>query len=279
MIRQTETERVNRLAVKTQDRALLTALQREFNYSPFESRAVLGTVKDTYMAQLRTPSTLKPGQMVVLAIRADEPPGKPLKECQFVPIVITVHDPEDQRLRQGTGRQGVTRVRRAQLARIAWEAVAQETFLTVEDVAYRILNCGVRTLEEALAYFRTRGQVIPLRGQQLDIGRGETHKMLAVRLFLERHTYTQIKRRINHSPRAIQRYVTDFVAVASMTAAEQTVFEISFLRQISPGLVREYQTLYTEYNTDTHRERLAEVIAQLRSPVQSADTGKKGARR
>ncbi len=203
MIRQTETERTNRLAIKTQDRALLTALQREFNYSPFESRAVLETVKDTYMAQLRTPDTLKPGQMVVLAIRADEPPGKPLKECQFVPIVVTVHDPEDHRLRQGTGRQGVKGVRRAQLVRIAWEAVAQETFLTIEDVAYRILNCGVRTLEEDVAYFRTHGREIPLRGQQLDIGRGETHKILAVRLFLGRRTYTQIQRRINHSPRAI----------------------------------------------------------------------------
>ena len=82
MIRQTETERVNRLAVKTQDQSLSMALKYEFNYSPFESRAVLETVKDTYMAQLRTPSTLKPGQMVVLAIRADEPPGKPLKECR-----------------------------------------------------------------------------------------------------------------------------------------------------------------------------------------------------
>ena len=279
MIRQTETERVNRLTVKTKDQALLTVLQHEFNYSPFESRAVLETVKDTYMAQLRTPDTLKPGRMVVLAIRADEPPGKPLKECQFVPIVITVHDPKDHRLRQGAGRQGVMHVRRAQLTRIAWEAVAQETFLTIEDVAYRILNCGVRTLEEDLAYLRTHDKVIPLRGQQLDIGRGETHKVLAVRLFLERRTYTQIHRRINHSPRAIQRYITDFVAVASMTAAEQTVFEISFLRQISPGLVREYQALYTEYNTDAHRERLAEVIAQFRAPVQLTATGKKGARR
>lgn len=279
MIRQPETERANRLAVKTQDRALLTALQHEFNYSPFESRAVLETVKDIYMAQLRTPDTLKPGQMIVLAISADEPPGKPLKECQFVPIVVTVHAPEDQQLRQRAGRQGVARVRQAQLTRVAWEAMAQETYLTIEDVAYRILNCGVRTLEGDLAHLRAEGKVLPLRGQQLDIGRGETHKIVAVRLFLERYTYTQIQRRINHSPRAIQRYVTDFVAVASMTAAGQTVFEISFLRQVSPGLVREYQALYAEYNTEAHRERLAEVIALFRAPVQSADAEKKGGAR
>jgi hypothetical protein len=279
MIRQPETERANRLAIKTQDQALLTKLQREFNYSPFESRAVLETVKDTYMAQLRTPDTLKPGQMVILAISADEPPGKPLKECQFIPIVVTVHAPGDQKLRQEAGRQGVACVRRVQLTRMAWEAVAQETYLTIEDVAYRILNCGVRTLEEDVAYLRSEGKELPLRGQQLDIGRGETHKIVAVRLFLERYTYTQIQRRINHSPQAIQRYITDFVAVASMTVARQTVFEISFLRQISPGLVREYQALYTEYNTEAHRERLAEVIALFRAPVRSVDAEKKGSPR
>ncbi len=273
MIRQTETELKNRLATKTLDQALLTQLQDQFNHSPFESRAVLEVIKETYLGQLRTPSSLKPGQMIVLAIQADEPPGKPLKECQFVPIVVTLHTPADDQLRQKTGRQGVTRVRQGQMERMVWEAVAQETFLTVEDLAYRILNCGTRTIEADLAYFRRQDKDLPLRGQQLDIGRGETHKLLAVRLFLER--YTQIQRQINHSPHAIQRYVEDFIAVAAMTTAGLAVFEISFLRQISPHLVREYQALYDVYNTETYRERLAEVMAQFQSAAPVPD-GEKG---
>lgn len=278
MIRQSQTELDARLATKTLDQALLTQLQQQFGRSPFESRAILEVVKETYLGQLRTPSTLKPGQMVVLAIKADEPPGKPLKECQFVPIVVTVHTSEDNRLRQGAGRQAVAQVRRVQLERMAWEAVAQETYLTVEDLAYRILNCGTRTIEEDLAYFRRQDKDIPLRGQQLDMGRGVTHKVLAVRLFMERKTFTQIRRRINHSYRAIQRYIEDFVAVAVMTTAGQTVFEISFLRRISPTLVREYQVLYDTYNTDTHRERLAEIMAQFRPGVQVSEAEKGGPR-
>ncbi len=277
MIRQPETERATRLNQKTPAQALLTVLQHEFNYAPFESRAILTTVKETYLAQLQTPTALNPGQMVVLAIHASEPPGKPLSACQFTPIGITVHTPADDALRQGAGRRGVAQVRRAQLTRIAWEAVAQDTYLTLEDLAYRILNCGVRTLEEDLAYLRTHGQTVPLRGQQLDIGRGESHKVLAVRLFLERQSYTQIQRRINHTPRAIQRYLSDFVAVTSLLARGQSTFEISFLRQISPGLVREYQSLYTEYNTPAHRARLAEIIAQFRPTA--ADGEKKGSPR
>lgn len=278
MIRQTQTELGARLATKTLDQALLTQLQQQFGHPPFESRAILEVVKETYLGQLCTPSTLKPGQMVVLAIKANEPPGKPLKECQFVPIVVTVHTPEDDQLRQGAGRRSVAQVRRVQVERMAWEAVAQETYLTVEDLAYRILNCGPRTIEEDLAYFRRQDKEIPLRGQQLDMGRGVTHKVQAVRLFMERKTFTQIQRRINHSYRAIQRYVEDFVAVAVMTTAGQTVFEISFLRRISPALVREYQALYDTYNTDAYRERLAEVIAQFRSGGQASEIEKGGPR-
>jgi len=74
MIRQTQTEPDARLATKTLDQALLTQLQHQFGHSPFESRAILEVVKETYLGQLRTPGTLKPGQMVVLAIKADEPP-------------------------------------------------------------------------------------------------------------------------------------------------------------------------------------------------------------
>lgn len=276
MIRQAQTELEARLATKTLDQTLLTQLQQQFSHSPFESRAILEVIKNTYLGQLRTPSTLKPGQMVVLAVKADEPPGKPLKDCQFVPIVVTVHAPEDNQLRHGAGRQAVARVRWGQIERMAWEAVAQETYLTVEDLAYRILNCGPRTIEADLAALRRQGQEIPLRGQQLDMGRGVSHRVLIVRKFIERKTYTQIHRQNHHSYRAIQRYIEDFVAVAVMTTAGLSIFEISFLRRISPTLVREYQTLYDEYNTDEYRERLAEIIAQFRSGIQFPEAEKGG---
>jgi hypothetical protein len=109
------------------------------------------------------------------------------------------------------------------------------------------------------------------------MGRGVTHKVLAVRLFMERKTFTQIRRRINHSYRAIQRYIEDFHRGGDDPAG-QTVFEISFLRRISPTLVREHQVLYDTYNTDTHRERLAKIMAQFRPGVQVSEAEKEGPR-
>ena len=150
-----------------------------------------------------------------------------------------------------------------QIQRLAWEAVVQGSYLTVEDLAYKVLNCGVRTIEADLARLREEGIEVPLRGQQMDIGRGISHKAKAAELFIQRCSYTQIQQRIRHSFAAIKRYISDFVAVVVMTAGGHSLVEISFLRQISPALVEEYQRLYDQYNAKEHRQRLAEIIAQF----------------
>ena len=265
MIRDECQERRKRLSLKSLDQSLLSELQRGLGCSHFESRAVLATVKETYLARLHPSEYLRPGQMMVMAISADEPPGKPLRECQFKPIVVTVHaEGTDERVRQGAGgRQGIACLRRIQIQRVAWEAVVQGTYLTVEDLAYKVLNCGVRTIEADLARLREEGFEVPLRGQQMDIGRGISHKAKAVELFIQRCSYTQIQQRIRHSFSAIKRYISDFVAVVVMTAAGHSLLEISFLRQISPPLVEEYQRLFDQYNAKEHRQRLAEIIAQF----------------
>jgi hypothetical protein len=72
MQRQTQPELDGRLATKNLDHALTIQLQQEFAHSPFESRAIVDVVKETYLGQLRNPATLTPGQMVVLAICAAE---------------------------------------------------------------------------------------------------------------------------------------------------------------------------------------------------------------
>jgi hypothetical protein len=279
MIRDQARELSNRLSLKSLDQALLNELHQGLGCSPFESQAILATVKETYLTQLHPTDRLRPGQMVVMAISADEPPGKPLRDCRFKPIVVTVHagDSDDRVRQEGGGRQGIAALRHMQLQRMAWEAVAQDTYLTVEDLAHRILNCGVRTIEADLAHLRRQGIEVPLRGQQLDMGRGISHKAKAVELYIQRYAYSQIQRRIRHSSAAIKRYISDFVAVVVMTAAGRPLFEISFLRQISPALVREYQGLYDRYNCNEHRSRLAEIIAQFRdgasAPAAEAEKG------
>ena len=215
----------------------------------------------TFEQTWQSPAHLKPGQMLVLAIAAHEPAGKPLSECQFKPIIITLHSAEDEVLRQQlSGRRVIGALRRAKLCRIAAEALAQDAYLTVEDVANQILNCGERTLEHDLQVLRQAGQVIPLRGQQADIGRTLSHKLQVVQLALRRLPPSEIARRVQHDLHSVERYLSDFAAIAALLAEDWPLETISFVRRVSLALVREYQTLYQQACQSDGRAALADLL-------------------
>lgn len=89
--------------------------------------------------------------------------------------MITKYNGEsDDNIRLESGYQGVTALRRLQLKRIAEEAKDQGVLLTAEDFAYKVFNCGCRTICPDLKYFRSKRTVIPVRSQQKDIGRALT---------------------------------------------------------------------------------------------------------
>jgi len=260
-IRAAESELEARLANKTLTQAATEALAQAFGCSPFESRAIVATLEELYASVWRSPTHVQPGQMVVLAIADGEPPGKPLRECELKPILITVHSPEDDVLRaKVSGRAAIPAIRQAQLQRIAAEALAQGAYLTVEDVALRILNCGTRTIEADLQYLRQQGITVPLRGQQADIGRGVSHKVQVIRLALQRRLPSEIAQRLHHSVEAVERYLTDFTAVATLLAAGWSVETISFVRRLSLSLVREYAALYQAAQTSDQRTALADLL-------------------
>jgi hypothetical protein len=150
MIRQPKNEHQQRMAHKRLEQMALQQLQDDFECSPFESRAILEVMSEIFELAWQGPERLKPGQMCVLAVAADEPAGKPLAACRMKPIILTLHSVEDEALRQKIdGRQVIPQLRRAKLQRLAAEALAQDTCLTVEDLAntcpgYPIIRANLR---------------------------------------------------------------------------------------------------------------------------------------
>ena len=265
MIRNKTEERKKRLSTKTLDQAFRKEVEEGLNCSPIESKALLGIVEEIYMPYLNDSQTIHPGQMVVMGIDIDEPPGKPLEKCKFKPIVITKYNGEsDDNIRLENGYQGVTVLRRVQLERIAEEAKNQGVLLTAEDLAYKIFNCGYRTICRDLKYFRSKGITIPVRSQQKDIGRALTHRVKAVELYIQRRLPTQIAQEIRHSLNSIKNYINKFARVVSLTKEGHSVSEIAFIVQISPSLVRKYQGLYQKFNTPEYSERIEEIIAEFK---------------
>jgi predicted ArsR family transcriptional regulator len=267
MIRQAAQEQLNRLMVKTLDQVFIMRAKEGLNCSLFEAQALTDLVKEVYFPWLSNPEAIQSGQLALTAVSAEEPGHKPLKHCQMVPVILTLYAGEQDhqhRLAQA-GKQGVTALRRQQIQRMAQEALDQGALLTAEDLAFRIFNCGLRTISRDLQALAEEGLIVPLRSQQKDAGRALTHRVQAVELYLKRYTFTQIEKRIYHSLSSIANYVTTFAIVVAHTQDGHALDEIAFLMQISPSLVQAYQELYAQYNTTEYQERLQEIVALVKT--------------
>ena len=267
MIRQPEREQLNRLTIKTLDQVFIMRGKEGLGCSQFEAEALTGLVKEVYFPWLSQPEAIQAGQLAMTAVSADEPGHKPLSKCKMVPVILTLYAGEEDhqyRLSQ-KGPQGTVALRQQQMVRMAHEALDQGALLTAEDFAFRIFNCGLRTLSRDLKALASQDVVVPLRSQQKDVGRALSHRLQAVELYLKRYTFTQIRQRIYHSLPAIANYVVTFSVVVAHTRDGHSVDEIAFLMQISPALVRQYQELYEHYNTPEYRERIDEIIAMVKT--------------
>lgn len=248
-----------RIELKTLDNLFLKEIEKGAACSPFVSNAILGVAKRVYNLGVNKDDGLKIGQMKIVGVLLSEPAGKPLNECQLGECIITLDaGQEDQEIRQT---YGVCGLRRARILRITTEAYEQGIALTQEDLAYRLLNCGIRTIRRDIAHLRKENIFVPTRGQQKDIGPGISHKVLAVKMLLERYQEQEIARRLYHTLGSIERYTVNFARVVLLTQKKIPVKEIAFLVQMSERLVKDYQALYTQFNDNTHRARLEEIIA------------------
>lgn len=267
MIRQAAREQLNRLTVKTLDQVFIARAKEGLGCSLFEAQALTDLIKEVYFPWMSRPEAIQAGQLALTAVSADEPPHRPLSRCKMVPVILTLYaGEEDYKFRVAQEqKKGITALRRRQIARMAQEALDQGALLTAEDFAFRIFNCGLRTISRDLQALADQGILVPLRSQQQDIGRAITHRVQAVELFLKRYTFTQISQRIHHSLSSIANYVVTFTLVMAHTRDGHPLDEIAFLMQTSPALVRAYQELYEHYNRPEYQERIEEILATVKS--------------
>lgn len=258
-------QRNSRLSQKTLDHTFLHMIQNGANCPPFVSHAILDTAKKVYrINEADGRYAMKEGQMKIIGVTAHEPAGKRLSECQLKECIVTIYnDSEDDYNRAAYGTTGL---RRGKLLRIATEAWEQGVLLTHEDFAFKILHCGLRTIARDIKYFKERHIFVPTRGQQMDIGPGTSHKILAVEMMLQRKNEHEIARLIYHSLKAIERYTVSFARVVMLKQKGFTVNDIAFVVQISSRLVEEYLHLFDTYKANPdYKERLDEITGKAQS--------------
>jgi hypothetical protein len=259
--------RQGRLDAKTLDNLFRRRIEQGANCAPFVSQAILNTVKEIYpLDSDDADRQLGLGQIKLLVVAATEPAGKPLDQCQKVTVCLTLDAArEDYQIRLAHGVEGL---RRARILRLTAEARDQGGLLSYEDLAFRLFNCGVRTDVQAL---RRRGVEVPTRGQQRDIGPGQTHRVQAVRLYLQGLEANEIARRLYHALSSIENYITTFARVVILIDRGYTDDEIAFVIRRSSPLVAAYRKLHGEFrDKPAAQRRLQEILARVEPPTAPA---------
>ena len=91
-IRNPKREELRRLVSKTLDAKLRTTIQEGLNCSPFEVRANTDVLHEWFTISLDAADrSARPDKVPLLAVRADEPAGKAVVDCEKVAVCLTLH--------------------------------------------------------------------------------------------------------------------------------------------------------------------------------------------
>ena len=252
-----------RLEAKDLDHQFRAEIEHGMGCNRFVSEAIVQTVHDVYLPLLDSERNLKPGQMYFQCLSQRNGSRAHVAEAELVTVTLTVDGGvQDQQVRT---RQGVEGVRRTRICRVCQEAYAQGGVLTVEDLAYRLLNVGERTVVRDLAHLRHAGQNPPLRSTVKDIGRTLSHKTLIVKNWLLGDERSDLERKYHHSLSSIENYLDTFKRVVALEAQGYTVQRSAYLLKISRGLAEGYLNIWKTYRAQALPFRIREVEDALQA--------------
>ena len=250
---------IDRLAVKTLDQRFRYELESGFELAPRVSQVILEVAKEVFQLEAVSgdqASRLRPGQIRQVIAAAGVAHGRSLQQTDLVEVTWTLDaGQEDLAVLREHGPQALRQVR---ILRLVEEALDQGGEPTQEDLA-KALGVTARTIRSDIAALVARGYQVATRGKLRGVGRGQTHKVIIIELYLKRCTYTEIIRRTHHSAYAIKRYLQSFGRVIMLRDKGLTLSEIAYAVGLSERLTQEYLDLYQRYNVPEYRDRLAEI--------------------
>ena len=257
MIKNSAQHKWDRLAHKQLDQQFIAEIRHGLQCSPFEAAAILDTVHKVYASYFETSGTLKPGQILFPVISVEEGPQVKLVQSKQITVILTLDaGHEDLLIRR---QHGTAALRRHRMQRVCIEAFQQEGLLTIEDLAYRLLNCGERTLCRDLQALKEQDIIVPLRSIIKDMGRCLSHRTQIISEWLVGKEYTEIARSTHHSITSIRNYLDKFKRVITLTQDGFDIHTVAFLAKISAPLAQLY---YQEY-------QLATIVGHRKAELQS----------
>lgn len=266
----TEIEVGKRMVAKTPEQWFLRTLQEGYNFSPKIAELILADTEICFEGQKKA----KIGQQKVILVKRSEKHGRSLKVLEKVEVIWTIDaglEDEQYRIQYGKREQ-----RHKRIQRLLLEAAEQNGIATQEDLA-RVLHVSTRTIKRDFAEMRNAGIRLVTRGYDEGIGRGQTHKTVIIRRWIQGESYDQLTRNTGHSSSSIQRYIQKFMQVVELREQGFSTEEIGRLAQIGISLVQQYQTIYEENSkTAAQKEWIENQRKRIFYAVRKTRTLKKG---
>ena len=244
-----------RRQIKSSEGELLWELENSYSLSPKLSSSILMTAKECLLRDY----SLREGQIEVTVIGVEERSGKVVEKMEKKKVRLTIDNGiEDLEILKEYGRISLRQIK---IERITDEAIEQGGVLSQEDLS-KYLGCTVRTIQRDINSVKKKGVEVVTRGYLHNIGRGQTHKVKIIGMYLDGKTYSEIKLTARHSSGAIKRYLESFTKV--LMAQSKGIYErkeISAVTGISDGLVKQYLELIRQSKKDkTRSENLKDLI-------------------
>jgi len=211
------------------------------------------------------------GQLLFHAIKTTEPAGKPLSECELVPLVLDFFTEADRSIEK----VDVLKLQKAQ--RYAEQAKAQGAYLTHGDLSY-LLGVSTFVIGRLQASQIKKGDTpFPTRGREADIGRAVSHRTQIIDLWMQLYTETEIVKRTGHDYSSVENYILAFARFLLLKDREMPLPMIRKVLDCSMKLVEAYEDLYEKYNDEEkHWYRLGTLRSRvLRDPPPESEAAKK----
>jgi hypothetical protein len=246
---------IGRLQAKSSEGEFIYELENSYELSPKISEQILLTAKECLLRE----NILKEGQIEVTVVGIEEKAGRMIEKMARKKVRLTIDNgSEDLEVKKAYGRIAL---RQTKIQRITEEAIEQGGLLSQEDLA-KYLSCTERTIQRDICQLRGKATEVMTRGYLHNIGKGQTHKVKIIGMYLDGMTFSEIKQKARHSIGAIKRYIDSFSKVVA--AQKRGIYqrrEISAVTGLSEYLVGQYSEVIKEGKKDKIRKSNIEAIA------------------
>jgi hypothetical protein len=263
--------RRDRLNDKSLTTLMTNHLRRRYHFSPVVAEALTGDLQ-AMSHHMHGGSPLAEGQILYPAVKAQEPAGKALQDCEYAMVRLTLFAHSDLKFQK---HHNLKDLKKCILARICTEADVQGAPLTHEDLA-RLLFADRKTIGHYIEELRSEGEVVVTRSTYTDASASISHHRPIVKLFLLRYTETEIAQQTNHTLGRVEAYIKDFLRVSIAHRRGYTLEGVRHLTGLSKRVVEKHLDHYAELSTSSHWHEHLERALHFYETVLAGDLVKKG---